>query len=147
LRLILSTNWQTTFSISTWPSHVSQPQSGVAYEVQKQVLSEGIGYSYVKADIEQHNGGTGRNYVYYQEPLNIRGVIEKGQAFTETTVDCGTLYTVYSLVLGRTAKTNDVNAANINGYSDVSRLLIPTADTATIASWDLALAALDTRLA
>lgn len=111
----------------------------VVCEKQAGTLAEGLGYKFVELEIGQHNGGQGRNFVYDTPSLGLRGLPEAGTAYTSTTIDAKQNYKVYSFILNRVVDDNTVSGAAIRGYRDESRLLIPTADTATIASWETCL--------
>lgn len=114
----------------------------VTYEVQPQVLSEGLGYIFVEQELAQHNGGQGGNYHYESPRTNLRGLPEEGTAYTSTTVQANTNYNVYSIVLKRTTDDHMEHGAPVRTYKDEYKLLIPQSDTTTKSSWDTFLAAL-----
>ena len=101
--------------------------------VHKQLASipEGLGYLYVQKEIEQHNGGRGRNFFYDSPSMGLRGLPDPSTAYANTTIDAKKNYNVYSFLYKRNTTADMIPGSPVIGYTDEFKLLIPTGTTLT----------------
>lgn len=110
--------------------------------VQAATIPEGLGYLYVQKEIEQHNGGRGRNFFYDSPSMGLRGLPDASTAYANTTIDAKKNYKVWSFLYSRNTASDMVPGSPVIGYTDEFKLLIPTgaAGLASVASYITAFA-------
>jgi hypothetical protein len=110
---------------------------------QDATIPEGLGYLYVQKEIEQHNGGRGRNFFYDSPSMGLRGLPDASTAYANTTIDAKKNYKVWSFLYSRNTASDMVPGSPVIGYTDEFKLLIPTgaAGLSSVASYITAFAA------
>lgn len=116
-------------------------------EVCEQVLPENFGYFFSDAARFQSTGGIGKDYRRTNTRRGLVGLPDEYSRASNASVgiDCGKLYCAYDIVPTQGIADTTYNNALTYYNKSKTTVLIPSADSTTITSWETYLAALATR--